>query len=143
MEPQRLIGRPVHTDDHRGRDVGCLEEPAPLRDQLTVTGEDDCLGRIRRDVHCDLPTTVVLERLGDELSRDRVGMHRFRRLLWDGLRRRLFGHLSSHPAVWTRIATHLACEPVTIDCFTNHFNYRHDTQFHCHIMAIYCCIIVS
>ena len=94
--PQRLIGRPVYTDDHRGRDVGCLQEPAPLRDQLTVTGEHDCLGWIRRDVHCDLPTTVVLERLGDELSRYRVGMHRFRRWLRDCLHRRLFGHLGEH-----------------------------------------------
>ena len=74
MEPQRLVGQPVYTDDHRGRYVGRLEEPAPLRDQLTVTGEHDCLGRIRRDVHRDLPTTVVVERLGDELSRYRVGL---------------------------------------------------------------------
>jgi hypothetical protein len=41
-----------------------------LRDPLTVTGEHDCLGRIRRDVHRDLPATVVLEPLGDKLSRD-------------------------------------------------------------------------
>ena len=79
MEPQRLVGRPVHADDHRRRYVGRLEEPAPLRDQLTVTGEDDRLGRIRRDVHRDLPTTVVLERLGDQLSRHRVSARRFRR----------------------------------------------------------------
>jgi hypothetical protein len=30
MEPRRLIGQPMHADDHRGRDVGRLEEPAPL-----------------------------------------------------------------------------------------------------------------
>ena len=64
----------VYTDDHRGRYVGRLEDSAPLRDQLTVTGEHDRLGRIRRDVHRDLPATVVLERLGDELSLD--GRHR-------------------------------------------------------------------
>ena len=50
MEPQRLIGQPVNTDDHRGRDVGRLKEATPLRDQLTVTGEHDCLGRIQRDL---------------------------------------------------------------------------------------------
>ena len=61
MEPQLLIGQPVYTDDHRGRYVGRLEEPAPLRDPLTVTGEHDCLGRTRRDVHRDLPTSVVVE----------------------------------------------------------------------------------
>ena len=70
MEPQRLIGQPVDTDDHRGRYVGRLEELAPRRDQLAVAGEHDCLGRSRRDIRRDLPSTVVLERLGDELSRD-------------------------------------------------------------------------
>ena len=69
MEPQRLIGQPVDTDDHRGRYVGRLEDPPHCEIRLTVTGEHDCLGRIRRDVHRDLPTTVVLECLGDELSR--------------------------------------------------------------------------
>ena len=44
MEPQRLIGQPVHTDDHRGRYVGRLEHSAPRRDQLTVAGEHDGLG---------------------------------------------------------------------------------------------------
>ena len=58
----------MYTDDHRGRYVSRLEEPAPLRDPLTVTGEDDCLGRIWRDVHRYLPTTVVVERLGNKLS---------------------------------------------------------------------------
>ena len=96
MEPQRLIGQPVYTDDHRGRYVGRLEVTAPLRDQLTVTGEHDGLGRIRRDVHRDLPTTVVLERLGDELSRYRVGTRAVPAVLRDRLRRRLFGHPWSH-----------------------------------------------
>jgi hypothetical protein len=76
---KHLIGQPVYTDDHRGRYVGRLKVPAPLRDQLTVTGEHDCLGRVYRDVHRDLSTTVVLERLGDELSRYRVSTRRFRR----------------------------------------------------------------
>src|ERR1700716_1228649 len=84
MEPQRLIDQPVCTDDYRGRDVGRLEEPAPRRDQLTVTGEHDCLGRTRGDVHRDVPTTVVLERLGDELSCNRVGSRRLRRCFGDG-----------------------------------------------------------
>jgi hypothetical protein len=70
MEAQRLIGQPVCTDDHRGRYGGRLEVSSPLRYELAVTGEHDCLGRIRRDVHRDLPTTVVLEPLGDEFSRD-------------------------------------------------------------------------
>ena len=79
MEPRHLFGQPMYADDHRGRHVGRFEEPAPLRDPLTVTGEYDCLGRIRRDVHRDLPPSVVLEqRLGDELSRYRVGTRRFR-----------------------------------------------------------------
>src|SRR5262249_49795045 len=69
MEPSRLIGQAVYTDDHCGRYVGRLEDSAPLRDQLTVTGEHDCLGRIWRDVHRDLPATVVIKRLGDNLSR--------------------------------------------------------------------------
>src|SRR4051812_10745702 len=77
MEPPCLIGRPVETNDHRGRYVGSLEDPAPLRDQLTVRGEHDCVRNTRRDVHRDLPTTVVIERLGYEISRYRVGTHRF------------------------------------------------------------------
>src|SRR5580700_6700626 len=75
MEPQRLIGPAVNTDDHRGRYVGRLEDSAPLRDQLTVTGEHDCLGRICRDVHGDLPATVVIERPGHDLSRRSLVMH--------------------------------------------------------------------
>src|SRR5580658_4445820 len=70
MEPQHLIGQPMYADDHCGRYVGLLEQPAPLRDSLTVTGEDDCFGRLRWNVHRDLPSTVVLEHLGDKLSRD-------------------------------------------------------------------------
>src|ERR1700688_3734106 len=70
MEPQRLIGQPMYTDDHCRRYVGRLEQPAPLRDSLTVAGEDDRFGRPRWNVHRDLPSTVVLEHLGDTLSRD-------------------------------------------------------------------------
>src|SRR5579863_5865833 len=73
MKPQRLIGQPMYTDDHCGRYVGLLEQPAPLRDSLTVSGEDDCFGRVRWNVHCDLSSTVVLEHLGDKLSGDCVG----------------------------------------------------------------------
>ena len=46
-----------------------------MRDQLTVTGEDDCLGRISRDIHRDPPTTVVIECLGDDLSRRSLVVH--------------------------------------------------------------------
>jgi len=80
----------VYTDDHRGRHVGRLEVPAPLRDPLTVTGEHDCLGRIRRDVHRDLPPTVVLERLGDKLSCYRVSTRRFRQCFGTARTGRLF-----------------------------------------------------
>src|SRR5258708_13340828 len=73
MEPQNLIGQPMYTDDHCGRYVGLLEQPAPLRDSLTVSGEDDCFGQVRWNVHRDLPSTVVLEHLGDKLSRDGAG----------------------------------------------------------------------
>ena len=75
MEPPRLIGHAVHTDDHRGRDVGRLEDFAPPGSQLTVTGEHHRLGRGRRHVDRDLPTTVVLERLGDEPSRAWLVIH--------------------------------------------------------------------
>ena len=79
VEPRHLLGQPVDADDHRGRDIGRLEEPTPSREPLSVTREDDCLGRIRRDVRRDLATTVVSEqRLGDELSRERGGARRFR-----------------------------------------------------------------
>src|ERR1700683_5235425 len=73
MEPQHLIGQPMYADNHCGRYVGLLEQPAPLRDSLTVTGEDDCFGPVRGNVHRDLPPTVALERLGDKLSRDYAG----------------------------------------------------------------------
>src|SRR5262249_12416082 len=45
-------------------------DAAPLRDQLAVTGDHDRLGWNWRDVHRHLRTTVIVERLGDELSRD-------------------------------------------------------------------------
>ena len=70
MESERLIGQPVDTDDHRRRDVKCFEKPTPARDQLTVTGEHHCLRRVRWDVHRDLPSAVVIERLGNEVSGD-------------------------------------------------------------------------
>jgi hypothetical protein len=55
----------VRADDHGRWHVGAFKKPAPLRDHLTVTGEYDGLGRTRWDVDGDLPTTVVIERLGD------------------------------------------------------------------------------
>src|ERR1700733_4213435 len=70
MEPQRLIGQSVYTDDHCGRDVGLFEQAAPLRDSLTVAGEDNCFGRVGWNVYGDLPSTVVLERLSGKFSRD-------------------------------------------------------------------------
>jgi hypothetical protein len=75
MEPSRLISQAMYTDNHRGRYVGRLEDSAPLRDPLTVTREHNCLGRIWRDVHRYLPTTVVLERLGNNLSRGWLVLH--------------------------------------------------------------------
>jgi hypothetical protein len=62
MEPRHLIGQSMYADDHCGRYVGLLEQPASLRDALTVTGEDDGFGRLRWNVHRDLPSAVVLER---------------------------------------------------------------------------------
>src|ERR1700728_99392 len=73
MEPQRLIGQSMHTDDHGGRYVGLLEQPAPLRDSQTVPGEDDCFGWVRWNVYRDLPSTIVLERLSDKLSGNCAG----------------------------------------------------------------------
>src|SRR6202041_1100492 len=73
MESQRLSVQPMYTDDQCGRYVGLFEQHAPLRDFLTVAGEDDCFGRVRWNVYRDLPSTVVLERLSDKLSRDCVG----------------------------------------------------------------------
>src|ERR1700744_458856 len=70
MESQRLIIQPVYTDDHCGRYVGLLEQHAPLRNFLTVAGEDDCCGRIRWNICRDLTSTVVLERLSGKLSRE-------------------------------------------------------------------------
>jgi len=52
MEPQHLIGQPMHTDDY----VGLFWQPAPLRDSLTVTGENDCFG-VWWNVPRDLPST--------------------------------------------------------------------------------------
>src|ERR1700722_20021025 len=63
----------MYTDDHCGRYVGLLERPAPLRYSLAVACEDDCFGRVRWNVHRDLPSPVVLERLSDKLSRDCAG----------------------------------------------------------------------
>jgi len=47
------------------RYVGGFKRAAPVRDQLTITGEHDSLVRDRRDVHRQL---TVVERLGDQLS---------------------------------------------------------------------------
>src|SRR5436190_9098410 len=81
MKPQCLVGQAACTDNHRRRDVGRLEVAAPLRDQLTVAGKHDCIGPIGRDVHRDLPTTVVFERLGDELSSYRLVIHGYTSML--------------------------------------------------------------
>ena len=70
MDPRHLVGQPMDADDHGGRYVGLLEQRAPLGDTLAVTGEDDRFGPVRRNVHRDLPSAVVIERGGDELSRD-------------------------------------------------------------------------
>src|SRR5579871_6261308 len=41
VEPQRLVGHAVHTDDHGRRHARCFKRPTPVRDHLTVTGEYD------------------------------------------------------------------------------------------------------
>ena len=66
MDPQRLVVQAVCADDHRGRQAGCLRGLLPRRDQLAITGEDDGFWQNWRDICRDLPTTVVVKRLGDE-----------------------------------------------------------------------------
>src|SRR5579859_2854504 len=73
MEPQQLVAQPMDPNDHCGRYVGLLEQSAPFRNPLTVTGENDRFGRLRWNVHRDLPSTVVLEHPGDKLSRNCAG----------------------------------------------------------------------
>src|SRR5579871_2314024 len=73
MEPRHLIGQPVYTDDHSGRHAGLFQQPAPLRDSLTIGGEDDGLRRVRWKVHRNLPSTAVLEHPGNKLSRACAG----------------------------------------------------------------------
>src|ERR1700686_1051389 len=70
MEPQRLFGQPMYTDDHCGPCVCIFEQPAPLRDSLTVTGKDDCFRRLRWNVYRALPATVVLEPLSAKPSQN-------------------------------------------------------------------------
>ena len=79
MEPQRFISHAVRADDHDRWHVRSLKSPAPLRDQLTVTGEDDRLRWLRRDVHRDLSAIIVGECLDENFARERVGSRRFRR----------------------------------------------------------------
>jgi len=69
MEPQRFIGQAVNTDDHRGRYVGRLEDSAPLRDQLTITGEliDELKARL---AGFKVPKSVYIV---DELPRNAMG----------------------------------------------------------------------
>ena len=73
MESQRLIGQPMYPDNHCGEYAGLLEQSAPLRDSLTVAGENDCLGRVWWNAYRDLSPPVVLERIIDKLSRDCAG----------------------------------------------------------------------
>ena len=87
MEPRHLISQPVNTDDHCGRDIGRLEKPAPPRDPLTVSGEDDSLCRFRWDIDRHLSATVVSKRLGDQFSRYWVGIRWFRRRVGTALAR--------------------------------------------------------
>jgi hypothetical protein len=70
LQPQHLVVQPMGTDNHGRRPAGGLKDAAPLRDQLAVTGEHHCLRRNWRDVHRHRPAAVVVERLGDQLSRD-------------------------------------------------------------------------
>ena len=58
----------MYTDDHRGRHSGLGEQSAPGRDPLTVSGEDDGIGRVCWNVYRDPPFTLVCERLSDKLS---------------------------------------------------------------------------
>jgi hypothetical protein len=51
------------------------EDDTILLNLATHRKKADCLGRICRDVHRDLPAPVVIERLGDDLSRRSLVMH--------------------------------------------------------------------
>lgn len=67
-EPQSFVGEPVNADDHCRGHVQRCETRAPLRDQLSITGEYDCLRRARWNINGDPTPTVVVERLGDQIS---------------------------------------------------------------------------
>src|SRR4029450_9074991 len=99
VEPQRFVGYAVRADDHGRRHVCWLEKGARLRDHLAITGEYDRLGRIWRDVHGDLPATIVVERLSDVFARDRVGARPFRRYL---------GEVVQMSPWWRHVADHSA-----------------------------------
>jgi hypothetical protein len=66
VDPSRLIGDAMGSNDHGGRHTGCLENASPRRDQLAVAGEDDGLRRCRRYVRRDLPSSVVLKLGGNK-----------------------------------------------------------------------------
>src|SRR5579862_2012378 len=71
----------MYTDEHCGSQVRLLKQSTPFRNSLPVTRKDDRFPSIRWNVHGDLPSPVIVERLGHKLSRDCI----------DGLRRRFFG----------------------------------------------------
>jgi hypothetical protein len=68
MDPQHLIGQAMCTDNQGGWYADRLKDTTPLRNQLTITGEHDCPGRLWWDIHRDCPATVVLKCLGDKFS---------------------------------------------------------------------------
>ncbi|SRR5579883_2012879 len=68
MEAERLVDRPVDTNDHdRGRG-GSFKKRSPWRDHLAVSREDDRFGRDWREIDGDLAARVVIERFGDEAA---------------------------------------------------------------------------
>jgi hypothetical protein len=69
MRPNRFVGYPVSTDDHRGWYGGVSKGGSPSRDQL-ASANMTASGESVRKVHRDLPATVVLQLLGDQLSRE-------------------------------------------------------------------------
>jgi hypothetical protein len=71
VEPQRLVGRAVRANDQGRRQIRSLKTPSPVRDHVAVTGEYNRRWRIGWDVHRDLPTIIIVERLGNNLACDR------------------------------------------------------------------------
>jgi hypothetical protein len=69
LEPTFVIRHPMDTHDHRVWPVAALESLTQSGDvPTTVSAEHGRFGWMRGHIHGDLPTTVVIEGLMDQLS---------------------------------------------------------------------------